>query len=185
MTCIVSLIDKGTIFMGGDAAAGDPATYFSAPTKNSKVFVRGPYIFGYTGSFRMGHLLQYAGDLPAPPSDTYALHGFLVTTFVDVVRKLFEKYGALRVQDKVDKTEEFLIGVKGRVFYIGWDFQVTEYRGPYHAVGCGMQLALGAMYSTPEAEPEDRIANALSAAAEFDAYVRKPFTIAELRAGAK
>ena len=181
MTCIVSFIDKitGVVYMVSDACSGDASTYLVMPM-NGKVFIKGQYIIGFTGSFRMGQLLQRACEFPEPPDDDEGLHGFMVTSFIEAVRNCFRKHGFLREVEKVDKSEPFLVGVRGHVFYVGFDFQVTESLMDYHAIGCGDQLALGAMHVSSHVEPIQRVMDALKAAAEFSAFVQGPFTVTKL-----
>lgn len=57
MTCIVGLVDKGSIYMGGDSAG---VAGLSVTTRaDEKVFLNGPFIMGFTTSFRMGQILRY------------------------------------------------------------------------------------------------------------------------------
>lgn len=62
-----------------------------------------------------------------------------------------------------------------------------KYRAPgkFMAVGCGDQVALGAMYAAhrKEKNPERLAKIALEAAAEYSAFVRGPFTFKTLRKG--
>jgi hypothetical protein len=82
MTCIVSLVDGDTVYMGGDSAAVEDGHYLTR-TRNPKVFINGAYLIGYTSSFRMGQLLEFA-DLPQP--EGLDLYRFMATAFVERVR---------------------------------------------------------------------------------------------------
>jgi hypothetical protein len=53
-------------------------------------------------------------------------------------------------------------------------------KASYDAVGCGADLALGAMFATEGMAPEQRIHAALAAASTFSAGVAPPFTILKL-----
>lgn len=55
MTCVVGLVDKGTVYIGVDSAAVQGWT--RRKSRVAKVFHRGPFLIGYTTSFRMGQLL--------------------------------------------------------------------------------------------------------------------------------
>ena len=57
MTCIVGLVDDGKVYMGGDAASVDG--YIVRTSALSKVFRNGPFLIGYSTSWRMGQILQY------------------------------------------------------------------------------------------------------------------------------
>ena len=57
MTCIVGYLDKETVYLGGDSAGTD-GNYSQHIRKDKKVFQNGPFIFGFTSSFRMGQILM-------------------------------------------------------------------------------------------------------------------------------
>lgn len=84
MTVIVGLINEGRVHIGGDSAgiSGCRLTV----RKDPKVFLNGPYVMGFCGSFRMGQLLHHAFKAPKPKGND--LDGFMTTRFVD---KLLQK----------------------------------------------------------------------------------------------
>jgi len=177
LTCIAGLIDNGTIYMGADSAS--VAGYEIQRRADSKVFINGDFIIGFTSSFRMGQLLRYSFAPPAikEKQDVFA---YMVTDFVDAVRTCLKQGGYAKVENGEDTGGTFLVGYKGRLFCIESDFQVAEARAPYNACGCGQGYALGSLYSTQGKSPTDRITQALQAAEEFSAGVRSPFNIVQL-----
>ena len=58
MTCIIGYIDRENkkILISGDSAGVNK--YMLYHRKDSKIFIREPFIMGFTGSFRMGQLLM-------------------------------------------------------------------------------------------------------------------------------
>lgn len=58
MTCIVGITDGRTVTVGGDSAGSDG--WHVAVLSDSKVFQVGPYLMGFTTSYRMGQLLRYS-----------------------------------------------------------------------------------------------------------------------------
>ncbi|XVV11230.1 hypothetical protein ACQP2X_41330 [Actinoplanes sp. CA-131856] len=58
MTCIVGITDGTTVTIGGDSAGSDG--WHVAVRSDSKVFQVGPYLMGFTTSYRMGQLLRYS-----------------------------------------------------------------------------------------------------------------------------
>jgi ATP-dependent protease HslVU (ClpYQ) peptidase subunit len=174
MTCIVGLIDKGKVYMGGDSAA--LSGYDINLSVHPKVFRNGPFLMGYTSSFRMGQLLQHALHAPerGVGQDVYA---YMVTTFVDAVRQCLKDGGYARKHDEGEEGGTFLVAYAGRLFMIADDYQVHEAVGSYHAVGCGADYALGSMRVTASTKPKQRIRMALETAAHFSAGVAGPFTI--------
>ena len=180
MTCIVGLVHDGDVYIGGDSAgvAGLSITIRS----DEKVFGNGPFIMGFTTSFRMGQLLRYK---LAPPAQTVHQNDmeYMVTSFVDSCRQCFAGNG---FGDK-DATVggNFLVGYKGKLYNIEGDYQVGVPRAAFDAVGCGSDLALGAMFATEGLPPEKRIHAALAAASTFSAGVAPPFTILRLEGEGK
>lgn len=179
MTCIVGLVDRGTVYVGGDSAA---VGGLSIETRaDPKVFVRDGVIIGYTSSFRMGQLLQYALQIPEQSARQTDM-AYLVTTFADAVRALYRERGFMGKVGEREDGGTFLLGYRGRLYKVADDFQVAQVAHPYDAVGCGGELALGALYATADCglDPEARIRVALAAAAEFSAGVRPPFHVLRL-----
>lgn len=171
MTAIVGLVHNGAVHIGGDSAGVGPG-WSSTVRADAKVFRNGPYLMGFTDSFRMGQLLRYALDAPKPGRD---LERHMATTFVDAVRKTLVDGGWIWRDNGRELGGTFLVGVAGRLFVVHGDFQVGEPADGYAAVGCGQDIALGALYASAGQPPARRVRAALEAAAHFSAGVRAPF----------
>ncbi len=175
MTCIVGLVDKGTVYIGGDSAG--VAGLSISIRGDEKVFINGSFIMGFTTSFRMGQLLRYKFD---PPKQTHSQNDmqYMTTDFIDAVRKCFIDNGF----GTAASGGTFLVGYNKKLYTIDGDFQVGIPSCNYDTVGCGSDLALGAMHATRnlKIKPEDRIKKALEAAVEFNAGVRPPFVILKI-----
>jgi hypothetical protein len=135
---------------------------------------------GFTTSFRMGQILQYAFEPPRPHRDE-DLMAFMVTQFVDALRATLQEAGYASKRDETESGGEFLVGINGRLFHIFDDYQVGENVDGYDACGSGQDIALGALYATPHMQPSKRIRTALAAAERCNAAVRAPFTLAASR----
>jgi hypothetical protein len=170
VTAIVGLVHDDRVYIGGDSAG--IADYSVTIRADAKVFRNGPYLLGFTSSFRMGQLLRYALQPPAPGTD---LDRFMVTTFVDAVRDCLKAGGFATKDSEAESGGTFLVGVAGRLFRVEADYQVGESVDQYDAVGCGADIALGALHATADFPPKRRISLALEAAAKHSAGVRGPF----------
>lgn len=173
MTAIVGLVHDGAVHIGGDSAGvGDH--YTLTVRADAKVFTNGPYVMGFTTSFRMGQLLRWALKAPEPDGD---LEAFMATTFIDAVRDCLREGGWLSKDSEQERGGDFLVGVRGRLFAVQGDFQVAEAADGYAAVGSGYQLSLGVLYATAKSRmaPQRRLGLALTAAERFNAGVRGPF----------
>lgn len=176
MTCIVGLIDKEKVFIGGDSASSSELNVFVR--KDPKVFKNGEFIIGCTTSFRMIQLLRFS--FTPPDIEEMDIYHYMCTRFVNDVRLCFRRGGYLRMVDEVDEGGTFLVGYKNRLFRIDPDFQVGEMLNGMDAIGCGGDFALGALHvisCNQEMKPEEKILEALSAAEFLGTGVRSPFVI--------
>jgi ATP-dependent protease HslVU (ClpYQ) peptidase subunit len=177
MTCIVGIAENGKVYIGGDSAgvAGLDLTVRS----DEKVFKNGEFLFGFTGSFRVGQLLRFSWS---PPSRSEGMddYKFLVTTFINSIRDLLKNGGCARNKDGEEIGGFFLVGYRGKLYKVESDYQVGASVDPFMAAGCGDLIALGSMFSTPKATPRTRLEVALKAAERFSAGVRAPFTVLEI-----
>lgn len=177
MTCVVGLVDKGTVYIGVDSAAVQGWT--RRKSKVAKVFRRGPFLIGYTTSFRMGQLLQHHLDVP-PQEAAQDDVAYLVTHFIEKARALFKEKGFAKVESNTEKGGQFLVGYKGRLYSVESDFQVGEHEDGYDAIGSGADFALGALAALTRLKPTERITRALEIAAHFNMGVCAPFSIEAL-----
>lgn len=172
------------VLIGGDSAAGAGVGWTVRVRSDEKVFRNGPYVMGFTSSFRMGQLLRYALE---PPIPTAHLDRFMATTFVDAVRECFKTGGWAWKDHDRESGGEFLVGVQGQLFAVYSDFQIARTATGYEAVGCGRDLALGALHATAPRSgggslaPQRRVRMALQAAADLSGGVAAPFKIMDGR----
>lgn len=176
MTCIVAIKDGNTIHMGADSA-GTGGDFSQRTRSDSKICHVGPFVFGFTTSFRMGQLLAHS--FQAPDRDPrIAVDKFMCTSFVDALRKCLKDGGFATTENNVESGGQFLVAYEGRIFQIYSDYQVAESSLHYEAVGCGAEIAMGSLHTSGEhitMWPQERIKVALEAAEEFSAGVRRPF----------
>lgn len=181
MTCIVGIEHEGTVYIGGDSAGVSGLDV--VVRSDEKVFINGPLIMGFTSSFRMGQLLRYAVDVPEqdPRHDDMK---YLVVDVMDHIRDCFHEKGFLAKEDNVETGGVFLMGYKGRLYWVGSDFQVGRHLDGYAACGCGENYAMGVLHylsrAKPKMSPEDKIKAALEAAAYHSGGVLEPYTILHL-----
>lgn len=174
MTCIVGISHQGSVTIGGDSAG--VSGYSITVRDDTKVFRNGPYLMGFTSSFRMGQLLHHA-FAPPPPTNERTLDRFMVTAFVDSVRECLRDGGFLTTKNEAIEGGTFLVGVRGSLFVIESDFQVGRNTDGYAAIGCGQDIALGSLHTSAALPPKKRVKLALQAAAHHSAGVAAPFTI--------
>ena len=184
MTCIVGVEENGVVYIGGDSAGVEAWSLAICGRADEKVFVTesGEFIMGFCGSFRIGQLLRYALTTPEH-SQRKSDMSYMVTDFIDAVRVMQKDKGSMKKENELEESgAAFLVGYRGKLYVVETDFQVGRPIENYAAVGCGSQIALGAMFATRNSglAAPNRIELALTAAAEYSAGVRGPFLVLKL-----
>lgn len=188
MTCIVGVVGQdGSIVLGGDSLGVGGIDVLVRDDK--KVFKKGQFLFGCTGSYRELQLVQHALRIPKPPESPARDHLYMCTTFVDKLRNTLKKAGALKEKSGVQAMESaIIVGFRGTLYIIEEDFQVGIASHGYASVGCGSPYAMGSLFAMYAHAPSDSVEDsrcgaeqALSAAVEFSGGVRPPFTYVELK----
>jgi ATP-dependent protease HslVU (ClpYQ) peptidase subunit len=180
VTCIVGFVEGNTVWMGGDSAGTndwlDQDLYHSP-----KVFRNDGMLIGSCGNARQGQLLRWA--LKVPDHDPRLdIEKYMVKTFIDAVRECFKAGGVGKLDNNVESNlGAFIVGYRGRLFIVYSDYQVRMPVKPYAAVGCGDQIANGALFASDHITAgRERVELALKAAERFSAGVRGPFHIESL-----
>lgn len=181
MTCIIGYVNNDKVYIAGDSAG--VAGLSISIRKDPKVFKTGKFIMGFTSSFRMGQLLMSSKFKPGKQKSSENDYHYMITTFIDSVIQCFKDGGFLTKQNEVLEGGTFLVGYKGKLYEINSDFQVGEVEDNFNAVGCGHDIAKGAMFildKNNKLKPEEKLKLALSAAERFSSGVASPFNIVSL-----
>lgn len=168
MTCIIGMVHGGKAWIGGDSAG--VAGYNITTRADTKVFRNGPYVIGFTSSFRMGQLLQYNLTVPEQAEGVDDMR-HMVTVFIPAVRQCLKDGGFLKKNSDVESGGSFLVAYRGQLYEVGSDFQVGQTVDNMAAVGCGEEVALGAMHALTHL---DRAAGAPGAPDRREAERRGP-----------
>lgn len=182
MTCIVGWVEDNDVYIGADSA-GTNLQFGQRIRADEKVFVKGEMIFGFTSSFRMGQLLRYSLKIPEQ-SAKQGDYEYMCTSFMDAVLKTLRSKRYAKTEKGRISIGTFLVGYKGNLYEIESDLQVAKTMINYESVGCGDDLAMGALHALTKAKklkPEKRIRMALEAASTFSAGVAPPFKILKLK----
>ena len=181
MTCIVGLEVDDKVYLAGDSIA--ISEYHASVVTDSKVFILGDMAIGFTGSIRAGQLIRYGLQLPVHPKRKSDME-YLVIDVVDAIRELFNNKGSLKKENDEEETSaQYLIGYRGRLYYLDKDFHVGHIKDNYYAIGVGSDIALGSLFSTEKVvDHKERLTIALNAAVKWSAAVRPPFNFVALDA---
>lgn len=175
MTCIVGLVDKGTVYMGGDSCAS--SDYAHQIVGNPKVFRIGEMILGVCGSFRLIDLLRFSVQGVAE-TDQHP-ERFLRTTFTENVYNVMEKY---HESEKGELQGCLLIGYKGALYEMQSDYSILNAPEWGLSVGSGVYAARGALHALSKHRytPEKKVMMALEAAEAVAVGVKGPFKVITL-----
>lgn len=174
MTCIVGWVEKGTVWMGADSCGSN--SYTKDSVIQPKLFKKDNMLIGYTGSFRMGQLLQWRLSIPKRHDPT-SIEEWLATSFADNLRTCFKDGGFAEKDKEQESGGFFLIGFEGRLFTVQSDYSVLESRRGFDAAGSGEVAAQGALFLAKEIKlpPDKAIRLALKAASAIVQGVGEPF----------
>lgn len=176
MTCIVGVVEDGKVWIGCDSMI---STGSLSSTIDTKIAKNDEMLFGFTGRVRDIQLIRFGFDIPKQEDDMDD-YEYMVTVLSTAVRNRLKEFGASIVKDQEEMGNlGTLIGYRGALYKMDWDFAVRRIESNYYAVGSGTRPALGSLYSTEKTDmtPEDRILLALETAAHFVQSVGGPFTV--------
>ena len=190
MTCIVAIVHDGQVTMGGDSAlTSDDWSQLSMA--ETKVFRKGDFLIGGSGSARGGQLMRFAFNPPKRPS-RMNVDQYMATLWINSLRKVFKDGGHMWFEKEggeESSSTNALIAYRGGVWLMeGSDLQIERLRDPYITIGSGGIVALGALYATKDVvdmNAKTRAKIALEAACKYNAACRPPFTILTLEASRK
>jgi len=171
MTCIVGIQTGNKAVICGDSFGG--SDYIKHVIAKPKVFEANGIVMGYTSSFRMGQLLEYATNFDV--SKIKDVDRFIHTEFIDHIREIFKDNGYSKVESNVEEGGSFLVAINGELYEIQEDYAVLKNADGIHAIGAGYQYALGAMHATQK--EDNKIVEGLRAAAYYSPFVCEPFTM--------
>lgn len=182
MTCIVALVDHGSVHMAGDLMGSNGFT--GRVYEKSKVFINDGFIFGYTTSFRMGQLLEYSWNAP-PRTERTDDDEYLYRDVVNSFMKLFKDNHYGHKKEHEMETGEFLFGWKGRLFLHQENHSILEIdnftsigSGSYHAEAA---LATLVEYTDWKMDHEFLLSSAISVASGFVTSVSSKYSYLELK----
>lgn len=173
MTCIAGFIGQdGAVHIGADSAGVGPNGELQL-RDDAKVFRKGNFLIGASGSWIAIQLLKYAPDMRDISPNAIIDHKFMVNEFLPWLKKHM-------TEEALSTRPEFLVGVNSKLFHIYGVAQVAEVLEPYEACGSGAQIARGAFYVAHLVDTlsaRQRVAVALEAAERYHRDVRGPMVI--------
>lgn len=186
ITCIAAVIDDGAVYIGGDSFCGVSGYPTAEQQAVPKVYRLEEFVIGGAGGIRQLQLAQYSFMPPCPRSyEPEYLLRYMCVEFVDVLKQTLHANDATTIADACEYGYfDLIVGIRNRLFVVGGDFSVVAPLQPYTAVGCGRDVAIGALAAMPGVPPVARITRALELAAQSCPFVMGPYTVISNRLGA-
>lgn len=185
MTCIVGVINKGTVWLGGDSAATD-GHLNQTIIKDPKVFVRGELGFGLCGSPKVMDALAHCIEYPTQTGDND--RAFLISELIPAIREGLTKLDAAGVDKSplgggsdIVFEGEVLLAYRGELYKLQSNFQLINGSEGHAAIGSGGALALGSLEATKKTrDPKKRVLTALEASTK-NAGCKPPFVVVSVK----
>lgn len=177
MTVIAGIVDERGVYLAADSFAG--CNEYAINSKQIKLIRqeinhRWTIAIGYSGDFRTDYLLK-SMTFPHHQEGIDA-YEYVCGPLLNCFRDALKSSGYMRVVESQEKSQSnLLIAYRGRLFSV-WDgFEAVEHPD-YMAIGSGMYIALGSLYTTATmTNPYRRLELALLAASVHHPFVREPF----------
>lgn len=176
MTCICALVKNNHVWMAGDLCGSNGFTKKVYP--DTKVFMNGDFILGYTSSFRLGQILQYNWSQPAR-LEGLTDREYLQLDVIESFRECFNRFGYGVKDGLEDVGGNFLIGYKGCIYEMQPNFSVLKHED-FASVGSGGDFAdasLAILTEDEDFDPYYVLQKAISVAARFTTSVSEECTI--------
>lgn len=175
MTCIVAVKDSKGAWMGCDSLG--VAGYDVTVRTDRKIFERGPFLFGFTSSYRMGQIIRTSFNAPKHEHKRPAFD-YMAGPVVDALRACLKSGGYTNVHDNVETGGSMLVLYRGQPYCIEQDFQVGMHASGFYSVGCGESFALGALHALKNRlKGKGLVLESLRIAELLSCGVRRPFHI--------
>jgi len=176
MTCIAAVVKDGHVWMAGDLLGSNGFTKKVYP--DTKVFVNGDFILGFTSSFRMGQILQYNWQQP-PRLEGMADREYIQTDVIESFRSCLNDFGFGEMLNGEHQGGNFLIGYKGCLYEMQNNFSILKNEnlcaigsGQYHA-----EAVLKVLTEQEDYNPAQVLERAIQVASQFVTSVSEEYTI--------
>jgi ATP-dependent protease HslVU (ClpYQ) peptidase subunit len=189
MTVIAAIKVDNKVYMGCDSMFLDVGSLQVTKRTQSKLIIKDEMVIGLTtNGCRIFQTIQYKLKVPSTSKvETKDLLEYFIKKFCSSLYKLLHAENML-LEDPDAKSGEpslspasCLIGIRGKLFHIGEDFDVAELDMPFFAVGGGGEYAIGALEASTalatDFKPDDHILHALKTSEKYTAGVKRPYQL--------
>lgn len=181
MTVIIGLVDRDSVYIGGDS--GSSTGWDMSALASPKVFrlPKAKMLVGGAGTFRYLQIVRYHADMELSEGDAEQV---LVSEFIPALRETAKTHGWAQVENAQETSGDsgLLVGFRGRLFNIDSCYGVAPYIRGFDCIGSGGSVALGAMAALrgQAQTAEECILRALEITSEYVMGICPPFVIQKL-----
>lgn len=185
MTIIAGLCvrEKGEkthrVFIGADSLGSNGWT--SRPSSSSKIWKKAGFIFGISGSYRVGQAIRYQ-FYPPSHENHISTDDYMYDIWLRALTQTMRTNGAMTVdKENFSMDASLLVGYRGRLFTLQADFSMIEQADGLHAIGAGYEVCLGALLALDGKKPRARLVQAMTIVGQVQpGAVGAPYYVEEL-----
>jgi ATP-dependent protease HslVU (ClpYQ) peptidase subunit len=181
MTCIVGYIEGNKTYMACDSFIDWGWTRTEVESKIQPI---PGLLLGVAGSSRTILMLKHMGiSVPWGLDHDYAREEWLQNTFIPLIHDGMSKAKSLKSEGGIEAMDNTILAAfPGSLYVISGNFSLVRIIRPYHAIGSGAEVALGAMHSMQKSDlnPKQKLELALEAASQIAISVGPPFRFYEV-----
>lgn len=180
MTCILGLEYDDHVYIGGDSITTNG--WNKGIHIEHKVFRLDGFLIGSAGATRMRNLLQHELAIRIQAENESDEH-YIVSGLSEAVRECLKGHGFLTIEAGRDTAGmgALVIGYRGRLYWMGSEFDISRFEGGICAVGVGGDFAVAAlralMLTSDKIDPIPMMLQALAISGEYSAGVAPPYYV--------
>lgn len=169
MTCIIGFInsDKKTMKLVSDSRSSyGNGFYLNKNGFREKVFTKGKFVIGCSGSSLLNQIVQFNFELPVHESgiDTKV---YLVKTFIPELRKSISINGGDKKDSKGRMEGRIILGYEGKIFTLDSNYCIIEQDNKFTCIGSGAQIAYGSLATPSKLSDMDKAKQAIDISSKF------------------
>lgn len=175
MSVIIAVKDKDRIILGADKQTSFAQSKSHEGTKIWRVADLPDAIMGGVGSTRVNQIIRFAPIINKNEIGPDGLStSFIINHVVPAIVGTLKSNG-IKVECPQDAStpvmsNAFIFAYEDKAWRIWHDFSVHEI-DDFSAIGSGTDIALGALFASPDRDPFQRIVTSIDAAAKYTLFV--------------
>lgn len=147
MTVIMGYMGANNYYIASDNEVTDSGDPVAIGEAQAKIHDFGEFLIGSTGKYKSNQALEKWK--PPKRNSKETLHDYIKNKVVPALEKRLMEFKVMGEVNKIPDFDEtctkFLIVCKEGIYLVGHDMCCVKLKDRYHAIGCGGDIALGAL----------------------------------------